>query len=166
MDRSVDKPFEGYIKMRDSINLPLKIKVFLCILEETITKVKSSQVSKDLQKKYSHIIHIFKKRTQDEKIMFLYEHAKLLKSFLEEKEETSSSSEGIDQIKEIETTCKIKENFVGFTTWEKKSFRLNKRAMRVRIVGSKKEINYNLRHYYVRHSQKYSKTIILESISE
>ena len=72
MDRSVDKPFEGYIKMRDSINLPLKIKVFLCILEETITKVKSSQVSKDLQKKYSHIIHIFKKRTQDEKIMFLY----------------------------------------------------------------------------------------------
>lgn len=50
----------------------------------------------------------------------------------------SSESEGMDVIKDIETSCKIRDSFMGFSKWEKKGFKLNTKNYKIKIVDGKK----------------------------
>ncbi len=80
-----------------------------------------------------------------------------MKSALNKDKEDSNSSEsdGMDYIKDIETTCKIRESFMGFNKWEKRGFKLNTRNYKIKIIDGKRETIFNLLNYLVRKSQKH-----------
>lgn len=73
----------------------------------------------------------------------------------DKEDSNSSESDGLDYIKDIETTCKIRESFMGFHKWEKKGFKLNTRNHKIKIIDGKREIIFNLLNYFVRKSQKH-----------
>jgi hypothetical protein len=67
--------YKEYESLRNGIKLPLKVKVFFSLLEETITGTKWCNFSKELRRKYTHVVQAFKKQTVEEKIDFLYHQA-------------------------------------------------------------------------------------------
>lgn len=83
----------------------------------------------------------------------------------DKEDSNSSESDGMDYIKDIETTCKIRESFMGFYKWEKRGFKLNTRNYKIKINDGKRDSIFNLLNYLVRKSQKYEKVLVLEAIS-
>lgn len=56
-----------------------------------------------------------------------------------DKQETNSSeSEGMSAIKDIETTCKLRDSFLGFNKWEKRGFKLNTKNYKIKLTSDKK----------------------------
>lgn len=126
----------SYYKLKKSINLPLKIKMFYAMLENCLEKTNqlyetTCQVSKDFGRKYKLLISTFKHQTEDEKIRLLYDTLKIVKGMVrthrgslelcstltinpinkqeqEVEDYASSDSDGLNEIKEIETTSRIK----------------------------------------------------------
>lgn len=67
-------------------------------------------------------------------------------------------------IKEIETTCKVKDSFMGVSVWEKMNFKFNRKALKIRLSDSKKGFCLKIPHYFARMSQKYPHCIVFDAV--
>lgn len=132
-----DRIFQKYKTLQEDTCLPFKVKIFYSLLEDAYSQRVSSSLYKSQAKTYKLLLSAFKKQSQQQKARFLLENLKLFRNLTNKDNETSSTSvQSLDLIKEIETSCKVKQTFLGITRWEKKSFKLSIRNYKIKLTDN------------------------------
>lgn len=70
--------YQSYLTLKSSLALPLKIKMYYSLLEDTYLK-NNSPTLKNQVKKYKNMLTAFKRFAQDEQERFMYETLRLVK---------------------------------------------------------------------------------------
>ncbi len=135
---------EEYRQTRESVVLPVKLRLYFTTLEEMIHKNYHADPSRQ------HIVDpvfasTFQKLTEVERAAFLHWMVtKIARHFGSAKSNGSLEGAMDSAISNVETSCKLESVSFGLASWNKAKFRLDKFARSINIVSKQRNILLSL----------------------